>query len=454
MPNRQIVLASLLLALCWTAGGASPAPAATSGQLPNDAGLVFYYRGEYPAALAEFDRALAINPKFAEAHFNAARCLQKQGDLRGAIARFEAALAIQPNYPAAIGGLARAKKEFGTKQAKEAKVATRFKVKISPELAVPYDDFSEAFYAFYANQSDRAQELYAKMERADPKSSRPAMEKGILYYELKMFPGSADQFQAAVQLDPENVHALYDEGLAREMNGESEAAVELYRAAAAKNPAFTKAGERLQALQGALSSEFYEAARRAYEKQDWTGAVAKLETALRYATPGSPEEADMRNLNALATSASGAVRQRKTDIRSSFLAKDYSYNDVYDRGMIRQAGANLIWTGLVSKVVLRGRETVIVATYTTDRKATEDSVRASGAAGAQYFQIHCGRVLAEDPRLAEDAFIEVYGKLTGSEPMIDGYKYGVSSAIPVLEARKLTLTKENASGSLVIETVN
>lgn len=63
----------------------------------------FYHRGlekakeqDYQAAVREFDRALRINPQFADAYYKRGRCRFELGDRSGAIADYTQALQIQP----------------------------------------------------------------------------------------------------------------------------------------------------------------------------------------------------------------------------------------------------------------------------------------------------------------------------------------------------------------------
>jgi len=447
-PAPALLLAALLCAL------AAPALAATTEQIHNDAGLVKFYRGEFADAMGDFQRALGMNPNFADAHYNLGRCLEKLGDLPGAVAKFEEALRIKPDFTAARGARDRARQKLDAKLKKEAASGRRFKVNVSPELAIPFDDFSEAFYAYYASQPDRSRDLYRTMERDNPADFRAPFEQGVITYELKMYDEAVKRFEIARERAPKNVQVLHCLALACEKAGDPERAAGLYAEAARLNPAFAQASARLADLTGSLARDLHETARRAFEKGDWRLAAEKIDAALKYAKPGSEEESAMRNLQALARVRSGDDAQRQRNIRDAFLAKHHSYDDAYDSGRVRYVGDNVIWTGVVYRIHERGGETVLVVAWTRDRGVSSDALVGTGTCKAKFFQVHCGRVLAKDPRLAEDSFVEVSGKIRGAESMIDGYKAGCTAPIPGLTAYRLVATKEYASGTLVIEPLN
>jgi tetratricopeptide (TPR) repeat protein len=64
----------------------------------NNLGLALAGRGQLDAAIAEYQRALKINPDFELAHNNLANALASRGQVDAAIAHYQRALEIKPDF--------------------------------------------------------------------------------------------------------------------------------------------------------------------------------------------------------------------------------------------------------------------------------------------------------------------------------------------------------------------
>ena len=80
-----------------------------------DRGLAEYEAGRHEEAIAEYDKALKINPKFAEAYYNRGLIKHELGDSKGAIADFDQAIKIDPQYVEAYTQRGLAKDKLGDK---------------------------------------------------------------------------------------------------------------------------------------------------------------------------------------------------------------------------------------------------------------------------------------------------------------------------------------------------
>jgi tetratricopeptide (TPR) repeat protein len=66
-------------------------------------GIVFCARNEYIHAVSDYSQALALNPKFADAHLERGILLWRElGQARQAIVDFTAALGLRPGWPVAL----------------------------------------------------------------------------------------------------------------------------------------------------------------------------------------------------------------------------------------------------------------------------------------------------------------------------------------------------------------
>ncbi len=78
----------------------------------NNRGIAKKHKGDLDGAIADYDRAIQINPKYDSAYNNRGSAKQDKGDLDGAIADYDRAIQINPKYDMAYKnrGLANTKK--------------------------------------------------------------------------------------------------------------------------------------------------------------------------------------------------------------------------------------------------------------------------------------------------------------------------------------------------------
>src|SRR5262245_24875059 len=63
-------------------------------------GVELFGKNDLAGAIAEYDRAITLDPKFAEAYFNRGKAKRAGGDLDGAIEDYELAAEINPTVAA------------------------------------------------------------------------------------------------------------------------------------------------------------------------------------------------------------------------------------------------------------------------------------------------------------------------------------------------------------------
>ncbi|MFP3787146.1 tetratricopeptide repeat protein, partial [Burkholderia sp. SIMBA_024] len=70
---------------------------ANSAEAHFNAGNAYNALGEHEAAVASFERALALRPDYAEAHINLGSAIGKRGGYAGAESHYRRAVALNPN---------------------------------------------------------------------------------------------------------------------------------------------------------------------------------------------------------------------------------------------------------------------------------------------------------------------------------------------------------------------
>ena len=67
-----------------------------------DAGNLFFRESNYPRAIESFNRALALDPSFFQAHYNLGVAYVDARQFREALAAFKEALVLRPGFPAVL----------------------------------------------------------------------------------------------------------------------------------------------------------------------------------------------------------------------------------------------------------------------------------------------------------------------------------------------------------------
>jgi tetratricopeptide (TPR) repeat protein len=80
----------------------------TNARAHNNLGQALFRLGEIDAAMAAYERALALQPRYPETHYNLAVALARTGDLAKAIEHYVTALRFEPNYAEAHNNLGNA----------------------------------------------------------------------------------------------------------------------------------------------------------------------------------------------------------------------------------------------------------------------------------------------------------------------------------------------------------
>jgi Flp pilus assembly protein TadD/peroxiredoxin len=127
-------------------------------------GTLLIKTGEAGRAREAFERALALQPDFAEANNDLGALLARQGDLSGAVARFRTALQSAPDYPDALNNLGYALLLSGREQ--EARGLYEKALELQPDFPEALNNLGLLFGR--AGELDRAEPYFRKaLERRD-----------------------------------------------------------------------------------------------------------------------------------------------------------------------------------------------------------------------------------------------------------------------------------------------
>lgn len=195
---RAPIRAALVLGLVWTMAAAQPGGGGSPADRYVAEGLALWDKNDYPRALAAFERAVAADPKSAEARNWLGVALMEKADLPGAIAALRQAVALDPRHGRAWTNLGAALVRSG--------------------------DYAEAVKVF-----ERALAL-------EPNSRAAHMNLGMALRETGDADAALTHLRRVADLDPQHAGVRYEIGQTLRQRGDLEAAVAAFEQALALDP--------------------------------------------------------------------------------------------------------------------------------------------------------------------------------------------------------------------------
>jgi tetratricopeptide (TPR) repeat protein len=200
----------------------------------NNLGNALHAQGQVAEAIAEYRKALEFNPQLASAHNNIGRALRDQGQLDDAITEYRQALRLNPRLPQVHYNLANALKAQG--KVTEAIGGLRAALALNPNFAEAHNNLGKALQD--QGQLGEAVEEYRKAVAINPKL---AAAHGNLARALKIqgkLDDAIDEYQKALALAPKDVPMHHNFGNALQEKGRLDEAVAEYQKAIDLNPKY------------------------------------------------------------------------------------------------------------------------------------------------------------------------------------------------------------------------
>ena len=185
-------------------------------------GTLYMKRGNPAGAAEAFERALGLQPDYAEANNSLGALLAQSGQVPAAVERFRAALASRPDFPDALNNL--------------------------------------GFALFQTGRPEQAFELYEKALKLQPDFAEALNNLGIFFGRQGDLDRARSYFQQAVEKRPEYGEAANNLALVLAAQGDAEGAIAVLDRMMQEDPAFEmtyvtlsrvylKAGRRREAVQ-------------------------------------------------------------------------------------------------------------------------------------------------------------------------------------------------------------
>jgi tetratricopeptide (TPR) repeat protein/S1-C subfamily serine protease len=193
--------------------------------------------GDKKGAIDDFDRAIKINPQYANAYANRGLVKSGLGNKKGAISDYDRAIAIDPRHTNAYSNRGGVKLELGDK--KGAMDDLLISITIDPQNANAYVNLGSV-------KSDLGDKKGAisEFDRAiaiDPQVANAYFNRGHSKDELGDKKGAITDFGLAITVDSQDIQAYSNRGVAKFELGDKKGAIDDYDLAIKINPQYAKA---------------------------------------------------------------------------------------------------------------------------------------------------------------------------------------------------------------------
>ena len=189
----------------------APSPTATLSSSDHvELGIEYAEKDELQKAIAEFERAIELDPNNADAYRNLGTVTYRSGRAEDAMTAYEQAVELNPNHGEAYGDLTWVYIELG--KLPEAIVAGEKAVELAPDYAAAHNNLGIA----YARQ-DRIEEAigeYQEAIRLNPNDADAHKNLGNAYLSQDLLDDAIDAYQEAIRIEPEYAGAHKNLGIA------------------------------------------------------------------------------------------------------------------------------------------------------------------------------------------------------------------------------------------------
>src|SRR5579884_704316 len=202
-------------------------------------GIASYYKGQYDQAISDFNRVLEINPGDIRAYKGRALVYQNKGQYDEAISDYDTAITEMDSIYAEIHinrGVAYAR---GKGQYDKAISDYTKAIEINPKNARAYYNRGIAYQS--EGKYDEAISDYTKAIEINPKDTKAYNNRGIAYQDTGQYELAIADFNKAIEINPRYAAAYYNRGLAHANRGELDQAASDYNRAVELDPKYREA---------------------------------------------------------------------------------------------------------------------------------------------------------------------------------------------------------------------
>ncbi len=207
----------------------------------NNLGSVLLQKGKGNEAIAQYQKALEINPDYADAHYNLGNILCQKGRVDEAIAHYQKALQINPDDAEVHNNLGLALLQKGNVD--EAIAQYQKALEIKPDYAGACYNLGEAL--FQEGKLDEAVAQYQKALQIKPDYAEAHDSLANALLQKGQVDEAIAHYQKALKIKPGYAGACYNLGNALCQKGRVDEAIAYYQKALAIKPDYAEAHDNL-----------------------------------------------------------------------------------------------------------------------------------------------------------------------------------------------------------------
>ena len=172
-------------------------------------GLAFYRKGEYDRAISDYTKAIELFPRDFDAYFNRGLAYYGKGEYDNAISDYTRVIAINPDDIQAYnnrGYLYYYRGEYDRAVSDYTKA-----IEIDPGYVDAYYNRGLAFYG--KGDHDRAADDYSRVIELNPRDTDAYNNRGLIYYSEEKYDRAISDYTRVIEIDSGYIDAYYNRGL-------------------------------------------------------------------------------------------------------------------------------------------------------------------------------------------------------------------------------------------------
>jgi Flp pilus assembly protein TadD len=195
-------------------------------------GVALQRRGQHGQAAASYRQALGLQPHRSEAHNNLGQVLLLQGRLDDALACLEQALRLRPDYAEAYHNRGIALRRQG--KLAEAAASLHEAIRLRPDFAAAHVDLGLTLAE--QGEADEARAWFQQALQLQPNRADAHNHLGLLLLEHRQFEPARASFEQALRCDPADADAHNNLGVVFREQGQLDEATACFHRALALHP--------------------------------------------------------------------------------------------------------------------------------------------------------------------------------------------------------------------------